>query len=727
MTASTPTNRPTLQPKRFRATCGNRRYGWTVFLLGFSLSLLVTPPAQSADYGRELACVQTIDKPGAMDAVVSGDHLFFIGYGHLYIADIIDPASPELIGDCPFEGDGRQLAVDRGIAYVTARANGVFIIDVHDPRKPELLCHYDCIELATGVEVQGDLLFIAQRQYGVEIVNIADPRHPVYVGKVKTGEAQSVDVRGDIMYAGDWGTCELTTIDISNPYHPEIIASHKLDGYGDGVYVAGDRLYVSTGHHCRRKGSLPHYPYVVEGDAGYGAGHGMEVFSLEDARKPKFLGRIDFPKGYYRRGGYDMWSVVAAGDVVCCADTHNGVFVVDVKNPRTPRIVAHYRELVGGVAVVDDFIYAACPKAGLKVLAAPSLVRADKHERGTPIAVPLAPQETPKDHRVYRPGGQVWSVDFCGDYAVVAAGMKGLRVVELWPEIREVSHVETGGFAVYASVEGDRVFVSENTAGLSIWQHTGEGQLQLLGRYRPTNGKAVRQARVYAGGKYAILQVGNAFEILDVSRPEQPKKVAEHKVAIIYGDQMSHGEIDGRYACVWGHVKGIRWLDFAASDSKINTGVNLADTYSFLPPLRPEINTGVDLASSYGFFAGIVSLGDQFLCTCRGGYRLAGPLEQDLEKKPVYPVSERFLGKPSVFGKGLFLTSRVQSEVVIAEIADRRKPRLLCQFPTAGNPGTVVVRNEALILPDGYNGLLVYDDFVKTLGLDVDKQALLAP
>lgn len=150
-------------------------------------------------------------------------------------------------------------SVADGVAYVTARASGVYIIDVHDPRKPEMLCHCDCIELATGVEVQGDLLFI--------------------------------------------------------------------------VYVAGD--------------------------------------------------------------------------VVCCADTFNGVFVV------------------------DDFIYAACPKAGLKLLAAPSLVRSDRHERGTPISVPPAPRETPEHHRVYRPGGQVWSVDFCGEHAlIIPDGRNGLLVYD---------------------------------------------------------------------------------------------------------------------------------------------------------------------------------------------------------------------------------------------------------------------------------------------------------
>jgi len=43
------------------------------------------------------------------------------------------------------------------------------------------------------------------------------------------------------------------------------------------------------------------------------------------------------------------------------------------------------------------------------------------------------------------------------------------------------------------------------------------------------------------------------------------------------------------------------------------------------------------------------------------------------------------------------------------------------------NPSTVVVRNEALIIPDGRNGLLICDDFVNVLDLKVDKQTFLAP
>jgi hypothetical protein len=654
------------------------------------------------DYGQELTCVRTIEKKVVMDTVVDGGYLYFAGRGALYIADIADPANPQVVGECAFRGAARQLTVANGVAYVTARADGVHVFDVRDPRKPKLLCHYDCIELATGIEVQGNLLFIAQRQFGVEIVDVTDPSHPVYVSKIKTGEAQSVDVRGHYIYAGDWGVSELTTIDIADPYHPKIVASYPLNGYGDGVWVAGDCLYASTGHHNRRLGA-----FMKEGDPGYGEGHGLEVFSLKQPGAPEFLGRTEFPK-LYHRGGHDMWTPIAAGPGrVCCADTFNGVFVVDVSDPKAPRSLARYQDLVCGVAVVDDYIYAACPKAGLRVLSAPSLVHRAERDKAPAEPVPSRPEETAKDHRTYRPGGQVWSVDFCGDYAVVAAGMKGVRVLKIWPEIREVSHIETEGFAVYASVSGNRILVSENTGGFSIWELDGDGQPRQVSHFKPANGLSVRQAMPYANGKYAVLQIGSWFHILDISDPAKPHEVAVHRAGIIYGDQMTHGDIGGRYTCVWCHVTGVGWLDFAQDGQAIDTGVDLTDVLSF--------------------FSGIVSVGDQLLVTEGGGYRLVKPMETDLAAQPFYRFDKYFRGKPTVAGNGLFLTSRVGSEIAVVDISDLEKPRLLHRLRTNGNPSTVAIHNGAMIVPDGHNGLLIYDNVVETLKLDVDKASFLSP
>jgi hypothetical protein len=283
--------------------------------------------------------------------------------------------------------------------------------------------------------------------------------------------------------------------------------------------------------------------------------------------------------------------------------------------------------------------------------------------------------------------------------------MKGLRLVDLWPEVREVATIETDGFAVHVSVRNDWVYVSENTNGLSVWRHTGDSKLELAARFVPKSKAAVRQCLTYAKGTRAIVQADNEFLILDVSDPTQPRQIARYHDSIVYGDQMSHGDMDDRYACAWSHVHGIRWLDFAKSGQEIDTGINLNDRYSI--------------------FSGVVAYGDHFLCLDRGGYRIVEPLDTDYDEKPLRRYSRHLQGKPTVVGNLLFAASRVDSSIAIVDISDVEKPRLLHELRTAGNPGMVAVRNGALVVPDAYNGLLIYDDFVNGLGLGVDAKALL--
>jgi hypothetical protein len=121
----------------------------------------------------------------------------------------------------------------------------------------------------------------------------------------------------------------------------------------------------------------------------------------------------------------------------------------------------------------------------------------------------------------------------------------------------------------------------------------------------------------------------------------------------------------------------------------------------------------------------MVSTGDQVLAVYPGGYRLASALEAGLDQRPLVAYGAEHLGKPRVYGHGLYVSSRVFAQVDIVDIADLHEPRLLRTLHTAGNPGGVVVHGQALLIPDGYNGLLVYDDFVHALGLPTDERTFL--
>ena len=649
----------------------------------------------AADYGKALEPTAVLDMRGAMDAVVSGNHLFVAGYRCLYVADISDPLHPKEVAKVRFNGLGRQIEIEGGIACVTARQDGLFIFDVSNPAEPRQVSHYDTIELATGIDMHGDLAFVAQRQYGIEIVDISDPANPKHVSHVRTGEAQSVVVRDHTLYVGDWGSSQITVIDIADPRNPRIVSRSDIDGFGDGVDVQGNFLYASTGHHSRAVKTRPKGTPLKEGVLGYGAGHGLEIWSIENPEKPVYVSRIKFPV-FYKRGD-DMWTPVASGKYVIAADTHNGVFVVDVSDPKQPRAVAHYSEhFVAGIAVGDGAIYAACRKQGLVVLPAPGMAEYCAPERGKAVALPPAPAPQARDHRIYRPGGQIRDIAFLDDYAVIAAGAQGVRIVTLWPEVREVSQIPTSDVAYAVDTCGNRLYVSENGAGLGIYEHTGQGAFQEIGRFQEKRHQALRYVRVNGQNRYAVAESRGRFHFIDVSAPSSPNEVFMRKVGIIYGNQMSHGLVDGRYMYTSDHGNPLRWHDLKADSPE-------------------KLDTGIDLAKKLRSFDGAVSLGDRLLVTDRGGYHIVPALATDMEHTPLYKCRGVHLrGKPSVAGDTLVVVNRPRSTLWIVDIADPTKPRLLRQLETEGNPGAAVIRNGSLIVADGYEGLLIYDDFANT-------------
>ena len=96
----------------------------------------------------------------------------------------------------------------------------------------------------------------------------------------------------------------------------------------------------------------------------------------------------------------------------------------------------------------------------------------------------------------------------------------------------------------------------------------------------------------------------------------------------------------------------------------------------------------------------------------RGGYLLLDRHERrKLSAVPLYKIGSqrRHLGKPTIFGNRLYAVDRQFGLVTIVDINDPKKPKLVDQFELPGNPSRVVVHKGAMIIPDGYHGLLVFD------------------
>lgn len=634
-----------------------------------------------------LPIVGSLGTGPAMDVAVEGNRAFVIGRGKLHVVDISEPAKPSVLGSIDGLGNTRQIVVSKGLAYVSARESGLFIVDTRTS-PPTLIAHYDSIELATGVAVAGDVLFIAQRHYGVELVDVSDPRRPRHLSTVRTGEAQSIAYHDGMLYTGVWGTSEIVTVDVRDPRNPRIVSKVPLDGYGDGVAVHGGRLFAATGHHSRAAHAKPD-------DPGFGSGHGLEVFSLADPAQPQFLGRTKFPRFYDL--GFDMWDVQVVGTTAFVADTHNGMFVVDVSDPSRPVVVARaelprptpqakHADFVGGFGLVRDYIYAAGGATDLHIIDARGLAHPVSADAGKPPVI--SPVARPQDDHAYVPDGQVHAVAVRGDVAVAACGNAGIHVLQTGGRLRALHVQPTKGTVTDVCLRNDILFAAEAAAGLSIWRLGENGQLVEIGRYH-AQGRPIRYVVVPESSRYALLQVGSAtLQIVDISDVSQPRLALEDKrLGLLYGHQLCDQLLAGRYAAIFWHVSGPHWYDLGGSQPTYVAN-------------RPQ--------GQCDPLGGLAMLGE-YVVTARGGglVRFDQTEERSLDALPISRApGVRLSGKPTVSGSRIAVTDRAWGQVVVVDAADFAHLKVVERFTLEGNPGRVVFTNGQMLIPAGYQGLI---------------------
>jgi hypothetical protein len=675
--------------------------------------------------------VATLNIGTAIDVATDGNTLCVVGRFTLTTADISDPRDPKILGQLALTG-GRQIVIANHIAYITARdpGKGVFVIDVSNPRTPRLLCHYDADVSAntTGIAISGNILSIAGTSHGMELVDVTNPRSPEHLSTLYVGEVQSVAFRHGIVYAPIHRAKELIVVDAHNPRAPAIIGRAPLDGYSDGVQVAGRYCYVATGHHDRSTTGLVQTE-VKPDHPGWGRGHGLEIFDISSPDKPVLVGRVKFPP--FCIVGPDWWGVEVAGHYAYIADGINGAIVVDVADPAKPRVVASKQffrqqpwgksrwphqpdrkeafagdlpslatnliDYTSSIAVINDFIFVAnlCGyekgpevKGGINVLAAPGIANLPEPWDLTPVQAGSVKKST--DPRViYQPGSSIHAVDFKGDTALVAAGSGGLQTMRIWPEVRVLKQYKSRDIVMDVKVSGNLVFAAEGLAGLSIWRFAQDGSLTLLGRYHPKEGIPVQSVSIPPPGKFALLDA-NGIEIVDVSDPANPV-FRLHDLGN-YGFGMAEDILNKRYA-----------LAYAA-----HTPINRYDLYGGPVPRKD----GIECAASMWGNNVIVLENDKLLVGSGIRYRLFDRGEKrKLNELPLYSdpsvkgVEVGSGGRLSHIGSRLFFSDNRNNRVHMLDISEAEKPRFVDTLEVEGKPSRVAVHGGHIFVPAGYGSL----------------------
>src|SRR5690606_4052440 len=162
--------------------------------------------------------------------------------------------------------------------------------------------------------VGGDYLYLVQEDGGLQILSIHDPLQPTLVGHVLfPGEELDVAVADHlalVIARGEDRPDYLHLIDITNPTHPTLVASHRLIMPGDSLSVEGHIAYVDP---------LPL------------SGLRSQIIDFSDPANPRTL-----PWWTSRSipGG-----VIPGRDGIGYRPSANGIEVLDIRDPGNPRHV----------------------------------------------------------------------------------------------------------------------------------------------------------------------------------------------------------------------------------------------------------------------------------------------------------------------------------------------------------------------------------------------------
>jgi hypothetical protein len=190
-------------------------------------------------------------EPGWVSVVfVSGNYAYLGGFPDLRILDVSNPNTPVEVGVLDgLPGYPRGIYVSGNYAYLANAWGGLRIINLSNPSAPNEEGYFDAVDNVRAVHVSGSYAYLADRWVGLlRVINISTPSAPFEVITVYTQEARDVYLSGDYAYVINSWT-GVRVIDVSDPLNPFEAGFFDTGGYANAVY-------------------FDHYIYVADGGGG---------------------------------------------------------------------------------------------------------------------------------------------------------------------------------------------------------------------------------------------------------------------------------------------------------------------------------------------------------------------------------------------------------------------------------------------------------------------------
>ena len=206
---------------------------------------------------RSRAGISVIDYSSIFAPVVAGTMLpgtsplgVEIEDGQLYVAirdssleivELTSPAEGVPIGTAPIGGTPHDIEVANGTAFVANGFGGTWAIDVGDVEAPRLLAIYPTGD-TRSVELDGDVLYAGADD--LVVLDVSDPAAAIELGSVPDARSPNdLELSGDRLYAA---RSTVDVYDIANPAAPTRFPLGSSRVGADSVAADGTWLYAAT-------------------------------------------------------------------------------------------------------------------------------------------------------------------------------------------------------------------------------------------------------------------------------------------------------------------------------------------------------------------------------------------------------------------------------------------------------------------------------------------------
>lgn len=425
-----------------------------------------------------------------------------------------------------------QILARDGLLHIANTNNGYTLLDIATTGKITWMSSYHKAGNIVRLAVDGNTVSLLADDGTVTLLNVAQADNPTLVcDYLFTGKAKYFGFANDTAFIDDSNT--LSAIDFSSSSTPFVSSlgaswggSRRSDIAGNILYAADwfsglhiydigqdDIKHLATVHTTgSAKGVLvrDHIAYVGDDDQG------LQVIDVRNPTTPKILAQLPLPGLAY--------TMDLQGERLYLAGHHGGFHIIDVTKPTQPKVLGRYDTpgKAWAIRVVNKIAYVADDKSGVLIF-----------DVAKPASIELIGE--------FNPGGQAEDIIIDYPRAYVAFFDLGFYILDIrnprQPDV--LAQLALPGNSRGIAIQDNIAYVAAWLAGLHAIDITDATKPKWIGNY-DTNGYAwgvsVRNKRAY------VMDWWGGVKALDISRPSRLTQSASYHGTTRLTDIAVHGQ-----------------------------------------------------------------------------------------------------------------------------------------------------------------------------------------